>query len=273
MDSVYALKTAAENNNAASPDGFPENMQFSGVNDSFRELMAVLKRDYLDRGGSIATTSNAAGDFSFSENQTLASPPVQGTTLAFKANTDSVTALEFEGRPVVTDRGGRVLRSSLLEDSVHVVVYNAAYDAWQLLTQLPSSLTREQRQSTSDVNLVRRDLNGIVQVSIESGVKAPRVLTVTSDLDGVWPVGAFIEFVDVEDNTGGAKATGTHVALPAGSTYRRFLTIRSLGTTTVDSPKDASGNAIVVGRGLGARIAKLYRTGPAAFTAVQRPVP
>lgn len=275
MDSVYILKTDAALNNTVSPDGFPENMQFSGVNDSFRELMAVLKRDYLDRTGSIVASKDANGDLTITENQTLGTLK-QGMTLAFKVPSGaSANALTFEGAPLVTDRGGRVLGSTLIADGIYVAVYNEALSAWQLLTQLPASnpSAREQRQSTADGDLLRADLNGLVQVSIESGVSAARVLTVTSDLEDVWPIGAYIELVDVEDNTEGSKATGTHVALPGGSTYRRFLTIRSLGTTSVDSPKDASGNAIVVGRGLGARIAKLYRTGATAFTAVQRPVP
>lgn len=273
MDSVYILKPNAPNNNAASPDGFPENMQFSGVNESFRELMALLKKDYLDRTGNLTASVDSNGDLTVVENQTLGFPPQQGMTLAFQAPADGAAAMNFEGVPLVTDRGGKLLGASIQNGGKYQVVYNAAYSAWQILTQLPVSLARQFRQNSSDANLTREDLSGFIQVSPEVGVKAARVLTVTSDLESVWPVGTYIELADIETNTELAKATGTHVALPAGSTYQRFVPIRGLGTTVVDSPTDGSGNAIVINRGTGARIAKLYRVAPAAFTAVHRPVP
>lgn len=44
MSDVLTWSTTAINNNAASPDGFPEGMAPSGVNDSAREVMAAVRR-------------------------------------------------------------------------------------------------------------------------------------------------------------------------------------------------------------------------------------
>lgn len=44
MSDVSTWSATANANNAASPDGFPENMAPSGVNDSCREVMAAVKR-------------------------------------------------------------------------------------------------------------------------------------------------------------------------------------------------------------------------------------
>ena len=43
MSAIESWSTSAASNNSASPDGFPENMAPSGVNNSAREVMASLK--------------------------------------------------------------------------------------------------------------------------------------------------------------------------------------------------------------------------------------
>jgi len=46
MTDIKAWATSAASNNAASPNGFPEGMAPSGVNDSAREIMAAVRRWY-----------------------------------------------------------------------------------------------------------------------------------------------------------------------------------------------------------------------------------
>lgn len=50
MVKLFAWSTTADNNNSASPNGFPESMAPSGVNNSAREMMALLKAWYEDAG-------------------------------------------------------------------------------------------------------------------------------------------------------------------------------------------------------------------------------
>lgn len=48
MAEISAWSTTASNNNSTPPDGFPEGMTPSSVNDSARELMAAIRRWYED---------------------------------------------------------------------------------------------------------------------------------------------------------------------------------------------------------------------------------
>jgi hypothetical protein len=48
MSNIHSWSTSAANNNSAAPDGFPEGMAPSGVNDAAREVMAAVKRWYVD---------------------------------------------------------------------------------------------------------------------------------------------------------------------------------------------------------------------------------
>lgn len=71
MTDIRSWSTAAASNNAASPNGFPEGMAPSGVNDSAREVMAAVRRWYEDAqwidfghgpNQTSATTFTVAGD-------------------------------------------------------------------------------------------------------------------------------------------------------------------------------------------------------------------
>ncbi len=71
MSDIKTWSTAAASNNAASPNGFPEGMAPSGVNDAAREVMAAVRRwfesaQWTDLGDAPiyagATTFTVAGD-------------------------------------------------------------------------------------------------------------------------------------------------------------------------------------------------------------------
>lgn len=55
MSDIQTWDATAANNNSTPPDGFPENMNYSQVNDAARELMASNKRWYSDTNGTIVT--------------------------------------------------------------------------------------------------------------------------------------------------------------------------------------------------------------------------
>ena len=62
MSTIKNWSTTAGNNNSASPDGFPENMAPSGVNDSAREVMASVRAqweqaEWFDYGDAVARNS------------------------------------------------------------------------------------------------------------------------------------------------------------------------------------------------------------------------
>lgn len=57
MSEVKAWSTSASNNNAAPPDGWPENtMAFGQINNTAREMMAAIARWYVDTSGILMAT-------------------------------------------------------------------------------------------------------------------------------------------------------------------------------------------------------------------------
>ena len=62
---------AAASNNAAPPNGMPEGMAPSGVNDSGREIMAAIKREWDRSHPTVASGGSAnAQTLSYSVNPT-----------------------------------------------------------------------------------------------------------------------------------------------------------------------------------------------------------
>ena len=73
MTDIKTWSTTAANNNAASPDGFPEGMPPSGVNNSAREVMAAIRRQievgmWFDYG--LTPTWQSSASFSLSTDLT-----------------------------------------------------------------------------------------------------------------------------------------------------------------------------------------------------------
>jgi len=63
MSAISEWSTVAASNNAAAPDGFPENMKPSQVNDAARELMAAVRtqwedKEWFDYGDTPTRTAN-----------------------------------------------------------------------------------------------------------------------------------------------------------------------------------------------------------------------
>ncbi len=83
LESSNFSETAA-NNNAASPNGAPEGMAPSGVNDTIREVMGALKRDWNRSHCTLASTGSAnAYAIAFT---TAPTAYVDGAQYCFRAN-------------------------------------------------------------------------------------------------------------------------------------------------------------------------------------------
>lgn len=76
--------TAAASNNNAPPNGFPEGMAYSAVNNSAREVMAVIRRWVGDTNGSL-TSAGSSNAYTLTPNGTYAAY-ASGQTFVFKAN-------------------------------------------------------------------------------------------------------------------------------------------------------------------------------------------
>jgi hypothetical protein len=131
---------AAGANNAASPNGAPEGMAPSGVNDTIREIMAALKRDW-DRGHATIASTGSANAYVLA----YASAPaayVDGQQFAFRANftnsgaaTANVNGLGAKAIQKQAVAGLVNLASGDIQSGQHVVLeYDAGLDKLILLT-------------------------------------------------------------------------------------------------------------------------------------------
>ena len=59
MAEIKDYSVTADDNNSASPNGMPENMAPSGVNNSWRESFARVKRWYEDINATKSTTGSS----------------------------------------------------------------------------------------------------------------------------------------------------------------------------------------------------------------------
>lgn len=127
----------ASSNNATPPNGWPENMDFSKVNDTARENMAALKRWYNDISG-VNTTGGTATAYTLAADRTIASYAA-GQVFCFyvnAANTGSATLnVDSVGAKTIKKHHDVNLAPGDLEtDQICVVAYKATEDVFQLLS-------------------------------------------------------------------------------------------------------------------------------------------
>ena len=84
MSEINDWDKVAANNNDAPPNGWPENMNYSEVNNAAREGMSAHARLYADMNGTLAT-AGAANAYTLTSNRAL-SAYASGLGFIFKAN-------------------------------------------------------------------------------------------------------------------------------------------------------------------------------------------
>ena len=143
----------AASNNAASPNGMPEGMAPSGVNDSVREVMSALKIDWcqihgLDNSG--ALISSAGGTTTYTVTNTTAPASLYtGMIQGFKANstcavdpTLNVNSLGAVNVQKMTAAGYVNLAAGDWVTGQHVMVkYDGTLAKWIMLTPVASFLS------------------------------------------------------------------------------------------------------------------------------------
>lgn len=132
---VSEWSTTASSNNSSPPNGAPENMAPSGVNDVMREMMAANARWYTDTKGSL-TTAGTGNAYTLTTNSSHASLADQ-SMLAFtadRANTGAATLnVDSLGAKSLRIAGAALVSGDLVEDAAYAVVYNATADAYDIL--------------------------------------------------------------------------------------------------------------------------------------------
>ena len=127
MSDIQNWSTTAASNNSASPDGWPESMAPSGINNSARENMAALRRLYGDWNGAL-TSGGSSNAYTLSPNRTIAAyaAGINFTFLANHANTGAATLnVSSLGAKDIRDRNGNALTGAeIASGGVVEVVYD-----------------------------------------------------------------------------------------------------------------------------------------------------
>ncbi|WP_373089301.1 hypothetical protein [Zhongshania sp.] len=145
MAEISAWDVAAAGNGFAAPDGFPEGMNYSDVNNAAREIMAVLARWHADTNGSLTTggTSNA---YTLTPNRTISSY-TNGLSFKFRAdraNTGAVTLnVGGVGASSVVHKGGtELVGGEIAANGNYSVTYNATLTKW-VIESVPKAANAE----------------------------------------------------------------------------------------------------------------------------------
>lgn len=128
MSEVQSWSGTAASNNSASPDGWPESMAPSGINNSARENMAAIAKWYKDGNGSLSS-GGSANTYTLSPNRTIAAyaAGIDFLFLANHANTGAATLnVSSLGAKDIRDKNGDALVGTEIEQYTPVhVVYDA----------------------------------------------------------------------------------------------------------------------------------------------------
>jgi hypothetical protein len=198
MAEIKDYSVTADDNDSASPNGMPEGMAPSGVNNSWRESFARVKRWYEDIQGAKTTTGSsnayvlaaarvvtayAAGDaYLFKANHTCTSA---GSTL----NVDSVGA-----KSIVTSTGAALGAGAITSGGLYMVVFEATADKFMLIAGSAggsadniliynSSPTFTMENSTSEDTAGGRESNFVVK-GLQSGSEESTLAKIEVSHDG-----------------------------------------------------------------------------------------
>ena len=173
MANVSSWSTTAGNNNSTPPDGWPEGMQRSSVNDSARENMAALAKWYKDTNGSLVTagtssaytlTTNAA-DVALSDTSLLVFRAHVAPSASATLNRDSKGA-----KALKTVTGTAIPANLWATNQIIAVAYNSNDDSFTVFLIDPVPLTTEG-------DILYQDSSGLQRLAIGT---AAQVLAVNS---------------------------------------------------------------------------------------------
>ena len=134
MASIYGYSATAASNNSAAPDGAPENMAPSGVNDTIRKVMANLAEFAIAQ-----VVGGTADALTLTPTNTLAAY-VDGMQVHFRAanaNATTTPTLAISGltaRTIVKNGGSALVAGDIAGAGAECIArYNLANTRWELL--------------------------------------------------------------------------------------------------------------------------------------------
>ena len=225
MADVSQWSTTASSNNSASPNGAPEGMAPSGVNNVIRENMAAIAKWYSDSDGTLQSTGSSSA-YVLATNSThaaLADMPL----VAFRANHASTGAstLAVDGlaaKAIVKNHDVALIAGDIEVGQIVVVVYNATDDKYELISSADTHSTIELGHA-SDTTIARES----------AGVLAVEGNTIASlDLKQVWTKAQAPSFY----GSGGSTALSATSGVLDFDAFQNFMVVLASGSNTVAAP-------------------------------------
>jgi len=125
MSDIQTWSNTAASNNAAPPNGFPEGMAPSTVNDAAREVMAAVSRYRSDTDG--VNTSAGTNTVTLTASRTVTAY-AQGDLYTFKAGGTNTGAVTFNvsalGAKAVQFNGAALVGGEIVSGLMYTVVYD-----------------------------------------------------------------------------------------------------------------------------------------------------
>jgi hypothetical protein len=200
MSEIQTWSTTAANNNSAAPNGWPEGMAASSLNNAGREVMAAMAKWYKDTNGTLVSggSSNA---YTLTPNRTV-SAYEGGLSFAFEANhTSSSTTPTLNvsslGAKTITDQEGTALTvGDIVSGGIYQVTYDAGEGKFKLISSFVTSsglvpfayarVASDGTLQTGSLNIssVSKTGNGAYTLTLSSGVtNIAKCLTLASPME------------------------------------------------------------------------------------------
>jgi len=136
MAEIKNYSVTADDNNATSPAGMPENMAPSGVNNSWRESFARVKRWYEDINGTKSTTGSSNA-YVLAAARTVTAY-AQGDAYLFRANFTNTAAVTLNvdsvgAVAIVNNTQSALAAGQIQSGGMYLVAYDASNSKFQLV--------------------------------------------------------------------------------------------------------------------------------------------
>lgn len=279
---VTSWSTSPSSNNAAPPNGWPEGMAAAAVNDTARQMMADLVREFQVNAvkvlASVAGTNTITGSMtpdltSYSNGMMVIFTPANNSTGAATINIDSLGA-----KNIVKGDGTALESGDLQASTVHFLIYdgtnfvllnplsfnlvNGTLSGTLSVTgalTLNGSLTTDnttadetgfkgipQNSQSGNYTLVLSDAGK--QILHPNGGGAGDTFTIPANASVAYPIGTAITFVNLDSNTVSIAITSDTLSLggAAGVTGTRTLSENGVATAL----KVESARWVISGTGL-----------------------
>lgn len=237
MSNVPTWSTTAGSNNSSPPNGWPEGMARSSVNDCAREMMAALAKWYADHRGSLVTTGGTVAYVLTTNSTYTALTQLPIMAIRFNAtNTTTSPTLNVDtlGATSIVKAGGVAVGvGEITTNRLYIVVYNSNNTRFEIL----NALATDSFASTTSMLFVQTSAPTGWTKSASNNNSALRLVTGTASTGGstsftsVFTSRTILEAnLPIHDHGAGTFSVGTAI-----SGESSFVTSLTIGTEGVPS--------------------------------------